>query len=141
MLDPLSTISFTSNIVQFLDFAGEVVSGARELYNSEKGTTEANQELEDLAKAIQDHARKIKSNEISIVENEASYQLEILLRLSQKCEKVALELLEVLGTLELKDNRRGWSSVVNMTVSLIDCNPINYLVFILCTECTNLTVC
>src|ERR1700761_5892845 len=104
MLDPLSTISFTANIVQFLDFAGEVVSGARELYNSEKGSTEANQELEDLAKAIQDHARKIKSNEISIVENGASYQLETLLRLSQQCEKVALELLEVLGTLEL-DNR------------------------------------
>jgi hypothetical protein len=111
MLDPLSTISFTSNIVQFLDFAGEVVSGARELYNSEKGTTEANQELEDLAKAIQDHARKIKSNEISIVENGASYQLETLLRLSQQCEKVALELLEVLGTLKLKDDRRGWNSV------------------------------
>jgi predicted kinase len=111
MLDPLSAISLASSIVQFVDFTSKVVSGARELRNSEKGSTAANQELDDLASDIKTYVQKIQYTEDSIKGTEASGNSETLKRLSQQCEKIASDLLEVLGRLKLKDNRRGWNSV------------------------------
>jgi hypothetical protein len=32
MVDPVSALSFTGNIIQFIDFSSKVISGSREIY-------------------------------------------------------------------------------------------------------------
>jgi riboflavin synthase alpha subunit len=39
MLDPLTGISLTGNVVQFVDFSGKIISKTRELTRSSHGTT------------------------------------------------------------------------------------------------------
>ena len=97
MLDPLTTFSLASAIVQFVDFGSKVARGAIEIYNSADGTLEENVELEDSTAKIKQLNERILSHPIvkaaggEISENEA-----LLGDLASRSNVVAGELLSLL---------------------------------------------
>lgn len=128
MLDPLTAISLAATVVQFVDFTGKLLSGAHHLYKSEKGATEANQELEDLARDLRQHVRKTDFNLITpgdketLNEEDASFH-----RLSQQCDSVASELLETLNSLRRKDGNRAYNSVKQALLTILKQDDIDEL--------------
>lgn len=50
MLDPLTALSLTGNLIQFIDFSNKLVSKSREIYRAADGTLSENLETEIVAK-------------------------------------------------------------------------------------------
>jgi hypothetical protein len=129
MLDPFTSIGLAGNIFQFVDFAGNVLSGAQNIYNSENNATDANQELEDVAKHLIRLARRAKGSwsdsnshftqsshdsttaETDPIEQhdsanaESETESKTLIRLSTQCENVASKLLKALDGLKITNNK------------------------------------
>jgi hypothetical protein len=51
-MDPLTAVGLAGNIITFVDFSIEVLSRARQLYDSASGATAENEELESLTKNL-----------------------------------------------------------------------------------------
>jgi hypothetical protein len=51
-MDPLSAIGLASNIIQFVNFGCELISGAQEVCKSISGQTAVNVDLQDIAKCL-----------------------------------------------------------------------------------------
>jgi hypothetical protein len=133
MLDPFTSTGLAGNIFQFVDFAAKVLSGAHELYNSSANATDANQELEDVAKHLLELARRAKGPgfnskshfaqsahgitvgdpaEPNPVNAEAEKERKTLVRLSTQCENIASKLLKALEKLKIpNDSHRAARSL------------------------------
>lgn len=61
-LDPLSTLSVAASVVQFIEFAGKIVSKGRELYKSSSGALGENERTETVTKRLHDLTAKLKSS-------------------------------------------------------------------------------
>ncbi len=52
-MDPLSTLSLVSSIVQFVDFSAKIISGAKEIYESASGLTQDDEILQNSINEMQ----------------------------------------------------------------------------------------
>jgi hypothetical protein len=127
MLDPLTAASLVGNIVQFVEFATSVLSGALELYKSREGATEANQELENLAKDLRQLIQTTQledtpGGEGLHLNNDPTFGW-----LRQQCDSVASELLKGLDDIKVKGNRRSWKTVKQALLTVWNKNKIDNL--------------
>jgi hypothetical protein len=60
MLDPLTAISLASNMVQFVDFSGKIISKTRELTKSSHGTTQEAYNAEIVIRDLLRHSEQLK---------------------------------------------------------------------------------
>src|SRR5438552_14497711 len=115
-MDPLTAISLAGNIIQFIDVARKILSGAKQLYSSTTGATDENDELENLTKHLQQLANRCRYEGSSLPRKRGSRlddQSERLLKdLGQQCDKVAEELLEALNSIKVKDRGQVWKSTL-----------------------------
>ena len=112
MLDPFSTISLASAIVQFVDFSAKLIAGSVELYRSVDGRSVANVELENIAADI-----KQLNEGLTYAENQPGAQSrqrskdEIALgKLAVSCNQINDDLLRVLDAQKAGGPHKKWQS-------------------------------
>jgi len=112
-MDPLAAVSLAGTVIQFLDFAGKIVSKSHELYTVQDGALAGNIELQDatdrlttLSKTLGSASRKSRGSQSKSTASHA----QSLKMIVQSCVATAKELTEVLEGLKVRDNRK-WTSV------------------------------
>ncbi|KAE9367360.1 hypothetical protein N431DRAFT_415963 [Stipitochalara longipes BDJ] len=110
-MDPLTALGLASNIVQFVDFTGKLLSSTRKLYVSSSGAKGEHLEIESLARDIRELAKQAGPNKIPREAHmrKGSEAVE-LFDLSGQCVEVSDDLLSVLESLKVKGDHRGWDS-------------------------------
>jgi hypothetical protein len=114
-MDPLSVVSLVGTIVQFVDFAGKLLSNAVELYRSPIGTLAAHHELEIVTTDLHALISKLRQS-IYSKDNDPSQEAETLRKsfeaICDEAVKVAEELIKRLERLKVKDGKlRKWDSL------------------------------
>jgi len=61
MLDPLTALYVVGNVLQFIDFAGKVITASSELHGSRCGTLGINEILENAALTMIKISKKLQS--------------------------------------------------------------------------------
>lgn len=113
VLDPLTAIGLAANIVQFLGFAGGIVTSSAQLYRSADGTLSEDADLTTVTSDLVELNNRLKwslrrGNDLSAV-GEADKPLEDLI---SGCVAVAQELLNLLDRLKVKGSRyRTWKAI------------------------------
>jgi hypothetical protein len=95
-MDPVSALGVAGVVVQFVDFAGNLVSATRKISASETGELRENEENESIAKkltALND--RLLAAGEATVPPSMSQNEAEIR-KLCSECSKVAKELLDAL---------------------------------------------
>ena len=117
MLDPLTAISLSGSILQFVDFGGKIVSGSYEIYRSGKGALQENLEIENITKEVNRLNVKILSFRTDYPPsphlNALSQDDASLRELAQSCKLVADDLLDMLQQLKTRPSSthsRKWTS-------------------------------
>jgi hypothetical protein len=129
MLDPLTALSLASSIVQFVDFAGKVVSKCRHIHGSIDGVIPEHHELDIVAtdlvrlstrlkqrkwsKRLKDEEFTAKYLKHETPERKKEREEELAFKgLSDTCTKIADELLERLSKHKVPDgsSNRKWKS-------------------------------
>ena len=108
MIDPLTALSVTSAVIQFVDYGSKLLSQTQEIYHSMNGGLKENITTEDVTADIVALSLNLRKTQNS---ND-----EALDKLVCSCEREANELLEVLNDLRLprdeytKRNSFKWRS-------------------------------
>ncbi|KAM0169656.1 hypothetical protein ACHAPC_011243 [Botrytis cinerea] len=106
MLDPLTSISLASAIVQFIDFGSKLVADGREIYKN--GTLTYHEELDLITKDLRNFTEEI---ELRLVPPTAILADELALReLAIKAKELADQLLTVLNTVKSTDGQSALQS-------------------------------
>jgi hypothetical protein len=116
-MDPLSALSLSGTIVQFVDFSGKLLKDGRELYRSSTGSLAVNDELELIVADTQALIAKLQG---SIFESRTSAELNFqnveefassFAKICDEATKIAIELATRLHNLKVREGSRVWSSV------------------------------
>lgn len=104
-------LGLASNIVQFLEFGGRLISSTFELYGAAEGALSSNRALEEVSTDLKQLCDGMlpsvpSSNVPAMTESEAA-----LLPLSRSCRALGQDFLVVLEDLKVKGNRKRWQSV------------------------------
>jgi hypothetical protein len=119
VMDPLTALSLAGTIVQFVDFAGKIIRGAKHLYKSTSGALSGNDDLEERTKILSDLATKLKqpiqpplcgaaAKDASDPSPNPVYA--ILQDLCDKCGREADQILTRLQGLKVNGKHRAWKS-------------------------------
>ena len=110
-MDPFSAVSLAGNVIQFVEFGSNLISGVADLYTSADGASSTNRELELITRDLigictsLNRPRNLKEEEqMSKVESN-------LLKLSRSCVKLGKEFVSKLQELKSKGRNRKWDSV------------------------------
>ena len=105
MLDPFSALGLASNIIQFIEFGGKLVSKSAEVYNSAAGSATEQQDIElaarHLRKLCEDLVRTGRAGENWSEDEKALRQL------AHSCASSAHELIAILHTLKVEIGTKG----------------------------------
>ncbi|KAJ0418873.1 hypothetical protein BJY00DRAFT_314553 [Aspergillus carlsbadensis] len=106
MMDALAAVGLASNIISFIDFSCELITGAREVYKSGDGRTSENATLESILVDLEDFSQGLITDLKGTTSNEKA-----LLRLSTDCLKLSQELSGVLAKLKASGGNLKWKSL------------------------------
>lgn len=110
-MDPISSFSLASSIIQVIDFSTKLISKGYDIYKSPQGTSAENVDTEVVAKDLRTLAAKLKSGTSDTRSKKAaSNGDEALSKLSTNCKNIADELLEKLNRLKIFGKHRKWRS-------------------------------
>ncbi|KAL8647218.1 MAG: hypothetical protein Q9226_006522 [Calogaya cf. arnoldii] len=110
-MEALAVLGLASNIVQFLEFSGRLVSSTFELYEAAEGALSSNSVLEQISTDLKQHCEGMLPSPTSSNAPPRTVSEAALLPLSQSCRALGQEFLVVLEDLKVKGKRRGWQSV------------------------------
>jgi hypothetical protein len=112
MLDPISALNVASAVITFLEFSGNVLGTAREVYRSTDHTISEHVELSKVTKDLQEICRELDS--VSIADNSTwSPEEQKLQEMAKTCAAVAKELRDVLDKVNKQKVTRfkSWSAL------------------------------
>ncbi|KAK3329268.1 hypothetical protein B0H66DRAFT_17685 [Apodospora peruviana] len=109
-MEALVALGLASNVIQFVDFAGKLISTAHTFYISATGTTAENAGLGALAMHIRVLADKA-SPPIPTSNLSGLHVVDQLHDLGRQCREVSDELLSLLATFNLQGRHKTWKSV------------------------------
>jgi hypothetical protein len=104
MMDPFTAVSLAGNVVQFVDFCGNLVSKSIEIYQSHEGAPRNIINIEIATKDLAQLSNKVR-NSIAIATADDGLE-----RLCQSCIAVADELMQTLGKIKANSNPQKWLS-------------------------------
>lgn len=104
-MDPLSIISLTGNIAQFISIGYGIVSTSREIYQSGTGTSEKIHTCTLLVEDMRRSARTISKH--PVLAEPANEDTKVLHAIVDECDRLASRLLAELDTLRV--NRKAVS--------------------------------
>ncbi|CAN9342371.1 unnamed protein product [Alternaria alternata] len=108
-MESLAAVGLAANILQFIHEARKLVSTSREILGS--GTKDEYIELELISKGLRSRSAGIilPGNAKDVSQGDDGSSLEAL---AMRCNEIADELLGILGTLKLHNDRNKWTSFV-----------------------------
>lgn len=101
-MDPLTAIGLVSNILQFLSFSHELLSSAKDVFNSPHGVTKEVQLLKLLIQDVQE-----RSKAVGAVLNGDTEAASSIKEIASECETIADQLMEQLDSFQAK--RKGFA--------------------------------
>jgi hypothetical protein len=106
-MDPLAAIGLASNILSFIDFGIELVSGAFEIYESSSGLTEENRNSKAIVTWISDFACRLQPpNHTTLTGDEKS-----LCMLADECDGLAKQIIALIEKVEPKGRKSKGASL------------------------------
>jgi hypothetical protein len=106
MADPVSVVGLISSVITFIDFGLKVISESKKLRDSaSKGTADEISELDHYITNIQQWHEKVKKQQLSGLRLSQSEKR--ILEMVQDCEKLVIELREVIGSLKIQNKARS----------------------------------
>jgi len=105
MMDPISALSLSAAILQFVDFGGKVVVTAYKAYQSTDGATQENLTLTELTATLQNFQARLAAPRAPPTQHNADQKA--IEELSAKCRDIAADLLELLGGLKVNVKDKG----------------------------------
>lgn len=112
-MDPITAISLASSLITFVDFAGKIVTGTYEVYNSTSGTTVENAHVDTIIGDLKEVAADLETDVLGQSKHERA-----LRDLAFKCDKVADELLRLLDRIKSDSSQSTWKSLKATLISL-----------------------
>lgn len=103
-MEALAAISLVGNIVQFVSFSGKLISKSTQLYHSSDGALREYIDVENAAKHLLLLNKKLKDDAITV--GDAALQT-----LCLSCRESAIDLLEALDNVKVKNKQQKWESV------------------------------
>lgn len=112
MLDPFSALGLASNIVQFVDFGGKLLSKSQELYSSVDGSTAKHKQLESLYENLQHLSQKLNASAQGTNGSvRRSQEEEALVEVAKSCTETVDELLSIIRKLKVTNGpHKKWHS-------------------------------
>jgi hypothetical protein len=112
-MDPISAMSLSAAILQFVDFGSKIIVTSYRTYRSIDGTTQENLDLVELTTALHEFQTQLATPRSVSREHDAGQRA--LEDLAIKCRDVAAELLQLLDDLKVKVKEKGlrytWESL------------------------------
>ncbi|KAH7409565.1 hypothetical protein BKA64DRAFT_400156 [Cadophora sp. MPI-SDFR-AT-0126] len=108
MLDPLTSISLASAVVQFVDFSVKLVSAGHELY--EQGSLADNDEVEKITQDLANLTEELGADRPAPAQQLSQDEIAIK-QLAGSCKELAEEMLAVLTTLKGQKPKSGLETV------------------------------
>jgi len=106
-MDPLTALGFASNIIQLITFTSDLVSKGREIYKSADGQLLESQELDTVAKSLQDLCTNLPAQ----LRKKSLSKTESQLRsLCEDCNKAAAQLIDAIRGLKVTGSNKKWAS-------------------------------
>lgn len=96
-MDPLTAIGLVSNILQFLSFGHELLSSAKDVFNSPQGVTKEVQQLKILIQDVQERSKTVGTALNGDTEAASSIK-----EIASECESVADQLMKQLDSFQVK---------------------------------------
>lgn len=125
-MDPLTAVSLTGNVIQFIDFSAKVVSLGREIYTSSSGSGHVPVELgsiiRDLSKLHNSFRYTLPSDP-----NKRSEEENNPIDPTTQCDPIHEELQNVLKELQVRGEYRKWKAFCAAVKSVWKENEINDL--------------
>ena len=110
-MDPLSALGLASNIAQFLQFGGSLISGSIDLYKSTDGFSSAHNELQYLTEDLAKVCGELTAPE-SRIHGTRSTELEFtLIPLAHPCKALGDEFMAMLKSLKVDPRCKKFDSV------------------------------
>jgi len=107
-MDPLSALSVTTSVAQFITFAFSLVSKSTEIYKSASGATREIQDIESIYSTLSTLAIDLEKTEYGGL---ASRRAEALQKLSGECRDECAELLALIRKIKCRNvGARKWES-------------------------------
>ncbi len=104
-MDPITAIGLAASIVSFIDFSWNLLTGAKELYESGCRRTKENARISSIVDDLNEYAL-----ELTIGGEGASKHEKALRTLANDCQSLSGELVKILQKLEMTKNSR-WQSL------------------------------
>jgi hypothetical protein len=109
-MEPLSALSIATAVVQFLDFAGKVVSGTTQIYKGQRPKGfEGNADIRVITTSLTNFTKNLQTSRSEPRLSPWSSQDAAILNLSENCTKVGEQLLTLLERLR-SQNDHIWES-------------------------------
>lgn len=106
-MDPFSTLSIATSVVQFVDFAGKLLSSSNEIFHSVHGSSSSNSALESYCTTIKDLSAKLGSS----VDTSQGALAQNVKSLADDCKSDCDALLAMLQNMKVKSQKsRRWKS-------------------------------
>jgi hypothetical protein len=110
-MEPLSALSTATAVIQFLDFAGKVVSGTCEIYRGRPPKkTDPNSSIASITTSLHAATKSLGTFKEKLPLRPWSSQDAAISKLAESCTEVGEELLALLKRLRAQSNRRIWPS-------------------------------
>ncbi|ORY13035.1 hypothetical protein BCR34DRAFT_613592 [Clohesyomyces aquaticus] len=112
IMDPITAVSLAGNIVQFIDFAYKLITGAKNIAQSAAGRSTEHEEVDIIAESVLELNQNMAclSSAYRNVKS-LSGREKTLLDLRQGCVKIGNELKKNLDDLQVSGSHKRWKSV------------------------------
>ncbi len=128
-MDPLTSLSLASNVIQIVDFSTQLVSKGYKIYKSADGTLAENLDAEAVTNSLKTLSGKLQG---SIENNRNSEGLsdddQRLINLCTKCQDLASELLTKLDRVKVTGKNLKWKSARQALKSVCKKEDLDQLV-------------
>ena len=109
MAEAFVALGVATNVVQFLDFSGRILSEGYRLHKSKRASPSKNEELESIALDLQKLSGELQCPEDETRQSPTPNDIQ-LQRLAEQCRAVCLELLAALEKIKIADPPSKWKS-------------------------------
>ncbi|KAJ5291921.1 hypothetical protein N7478_001172 [Penicillium angulare] len=112
-MEPFTAVGLAGNIVEFISFSYQIISGVKKLLDNPNGTSPENQRLSDFLEDLNAVTQGLMTDLHAKTENEKQ-----LCALAANCHELSTELYQILRSLRVGDNKSKWEAIMVMWSSM-----------------------
>ena len=112
-MDPVTALGIASNVIQFVEFAGKLISRSSRYYRSADGSDLEYTEIVAAASNLEKLAGTVQKSTVNAASriNKVDVAQQGLLDASRQCQRIAQEMTDVLSTLMKPGQQNRWNSI------------------------------